>query len=344
MMDTNHSRNHDVSDVILKLIEMSGGAKDSFEADLVKQQIENSLRMLSDGHNTGQLKLMTRAMKEMRYAYRIFNEYPDARRISIFGSARTPEDHPEYKAAEAFSRAIADEGWMCITGAANGIMKAGMAGMSKENRFGLSIRLPFETQTNHFLEGDPKLIHFRYFFTRKLMFMSHSHAAAVFPGGFGTQDELFEMLTLIQTGRSSIVPIVLVEAPNGNYWPHWKAYVEANLVREAKINKEDQSFYHLASSVEDAVSHIQKFYRRYHSSRYVGEMFVIRLTSPLSQSAIDALNRRFSRLVRSGKIESQPALPEEKDHLSMPRLVFHHTRADFGLLRQLIDAINESEL
>lgn len=339
-MDHSETLGDKYLDTINKLIEDCGGIKDSFEADLIRQQIQTSLRMLSEGHNTGQLKLMTRALKEMRYAYRIFNDYPDSHRISIFGSARTPEDHPEYKVAEAFSCALAQYGWMCITGGANGIMKAGMAGISQAGRFGLSIRLPFEVPTNHFLEGDPKLIHFKYFFTRKLMFMSHSDAVAVFPGGYGTMDELFEMLTLIQTGKNAIIPVVLLEGPEGVYWDHWDTYVRTNLLRGGRISAADQSLYYIAPSIEKAIEHIELFYRKYHSSRYVKEDCVIRLNSPLSEKSIDLLNEKFSRLVKSGKITTGSALPDEHEFPDLPRLIFHHTRGDFGLLRQMIDQIN----
>jgi len=295
---------------IHQLIENCGGAKDTFEGDLITQQIQTSLRLLAEGHNTGQLKLITRALKEMRYAYRIFNDYPDAHRISIFGSARTPEGHPEYKTAEDFSRALAKHGWMCITGAADGIMKAGMAGIDPEGRFGLSIRLPFEVPTNRLLEGDPKLIHFRYFFTRKLMFMSHSDAIAVFPGGFGTLDELFEILTLIQTGKGGIIPIVLMEGPDGVYWHHWEKYVEKNLLEDGKISPEDKNLYYIAPSIDKAIEQILHFYRRYHSSRYVKDEFVIRLATPISESNLEMLNQKYSRLVKSGKVRMSAALPK----------------------------------
>jgi len=326
--------------LIHQLIEECGGATDTFEADLITQQIQTSLRLLSEGHNTGQLKLITRALKEMRYAYRIFNDYPDSRRISIFGSARTPEGHSEYKAAEDFSKALAMHGWMCITGAADGIMKAGMAGIHPEGRFGLSIRLPFEVPTNRYLEGDPKLISFRYFFTRKLMFMSHSDAIGVFPGGYGTLDELFEMLTLIQTGKGAIIPIVLMEGADGVYWHHWEKYVEKNLFETGKVSPEDKHLYFIANSTEEAVDHVLRFYRKYHSSRYVKDEFVIRLTSPISEGNVELLNQKFSRLVESGKIRMCGALPEENEFHELPRLVFHHTRMDFGLLRAMIDQIN----
>lgn len=325
---------------IQELINECGGEEGAFESELIKQQIQTSLRLISEGHNTGQLKLITRALKELRYAYRIFNEYPGVRRISFFGSARTTEDHPDYLTAEKFSIALAKNNWMCITGAANGIMKAGMAGQEAAGSFGLSIRLPFEVPTNAFIEGDPKLIHFRYFFTRKLMFMSHSDALAVFPGGYGTLDELFEMLTLIQTGRSNIIPIVLMEGPEGVYWKHWLNYVEKNLYEGGKICPEDMSLFHIATSVEDGVEHVKEFYRVYHSSRYIREKYVMRINKRLSVSQVEELNDKYKRLLASGRIEQTEAFPEEDESLDKPRIAFHHTRMDFGLLRQMIDTIN----
>jgi len=339
-MESKNKSEDEVLSLIQQVIEVSGGDTDSFESDLIVQQIQTSLKLLSEGHDTGQLKLITRALKEMRYAYRIFNDYPDVRRISIFGSARTPENHPDYHMAQEFSQALSRHDWMCITGAADGIMKAGMAGVARNGRFGLSIRLPFEVSTNRYLEGDPKLIHFRYFFTRKLMFMSHSDAIGVFPGGFGTLDELFEMLTLIQTGKAAIIPIVLLEGSGGNYWKHWEEYVTKNLLQTKKISLADTALYTIVDSAESGLEHILHFYRKYHSSRYVKEEFVIRLASPLKQKDLDLLNATFSTLVKSGQIRMSSALPEENEFLSLPRLVFHHTRRDFSLLRKMIDAIN----
>ena len=339
-------KNINVSDqkivaAIQNIIEECGGKRDSFEADLITQQIQTSLRLLTEGHNTGQMKLITRALKEMRYAYHIFNEYPSSHRVSIFGSARTPEDHPNYHIAEEFSKSLTKHGWMCITGAASGIMKAGMAGgASAESSFGLSIRLPFEEPNNRIIEGDPKLISFRYFFTRKLMFMSHSNAIAIFPGGFGTLDELFEMLTLIQTGRGAIIPVVLMEEPNGVYWHHFKNYIEKNLLANGCISQEDLGLFYIARAVNDGVKHILQFYRRYHSSRYVKDDFVIRMLTPITQEQVKLLNQKFSRLVKSGSMRLSKPLPGEDDFLDLPRLVFHHTRKYFGLMRMLIDEIN----
>lgn len=326
---------------IKKLIQMYGGDPESFEGELVSQIIETGLKLMSEGHDTGQLKVITRSIKEMRYAYRIFNRYKEGPCVSIFGSARTPEEHPDYQAAKRFSALMAQNGWMCITGAANGIMKAGSEGSQKEQSFGLSIRLPFEAQSNAVFEGDPKLIIFRYFFTRKLMFMSHSNAMAAFPGGVGTLDELFEMLTLMQTGKTHIIPVVLVEGANGIYWKNWHTYIEDNLLKNRWISPEDVHFYYIASSPEDAVQHILKFYSRYHSSRYVKDQLVIRLMTPLSDKQLDILNEKYRSIISQGKMISSGPLPEETDHLDLPRLVFCHTRRDFGKLRLLIDDINQ---
>lgn len=326
---------------IRDLIEMFGKTSTTFESGLVIEMIESSLKLLIENYDTGQLKLINRSLKEMRHAYRIFNKFKHSRCISIFGSARTPEDHPDYLAAKNFSTKIAQQGWMCITGAANGIMKAGLEGSQREFSFGLSIRLPFEIPTNTVIEGDPKLIVFRYFFTRKLMFLTHSDAAAVFPGGFGTLDELFEILTLIQTGKANIMPVVLIEGEHGVYWYHWKKYIDDHLLANGWISPEDLNLFYIAKSIDDAVQHVQHFYHRYHSSRYVEDKLVIRLRVQLTDRQIEKLNEDFNILVSDGKIERGVALPQESDHLELPRLIFRHTNRDFGILRAMIDRINE---
>jgi uncharacterized protein (TIGR00730 family) len=230
--------------------------------------------------------------------------------------------------------------WVCITGGAEGIMKAGLEGAQKESRFGLSIRLPFESPSNSLLAGDPKLITFRYFFTRKLMFLSHSDAIAAFPGGVGTQDELFEVLTLMQTGKANILPVVLLEGINGSYWQAWQEYLHQNLLKNGWISPEDLNLFFLAPSVESAVAHIQQFYRRYHSSRYVKDTLVIRLLTSLTESQVEQLNQEFVSLIKNGKMYLTKALPEETDHRELPRLAFEHNRRFFGRLRLLIDKIN----
>ena len=336
----------DVSDrqvdpAIAALIEAAGVVPGSFRGRIIAQLIQDSLKLADETYDGGQLKLISRAMREMRYAYRVFNRYVGTRKISIFGSARTPPEHPDYVAAREFSRSMASHGWMCITGAGDGIMKAGHEGPQREASFGLSIRLPFETTANTVIEGDPKLINFRYFFTRKLMFMSHADAVAVFPGGFGTQDELFEALTLVQTGKSNPVPIVMIEGEGGVYWQHWAGYIRHNLLGNGWISPEDPAIFHIARNVDDAVQHVIRFYSVYHSSRYVGDQYVIRLTRALSEGTIEQLNSEFSTLSREGgRISPSGPLTGEQDHLTLPRLVFNHTRRQFGLIRTLIDRVN----
>lgn len=325
---------------IQDLVRDCGSDPDSFEGNMITQQIESSLKLIHDGHDTGQLKLITRSLKEMRYAYRVFNTYTGRRRISIFGSARTPEDHPDYIAAKKLSTSLASQGWMCITGAADGIMKAGLEDVHPESSFGLSIRLPFESGANAAIEGDPKHITFRYFFTRKLMFMSHSDAVGVFPGGFGTMDELFEALTLMQTGKATIIPVVLLEGEGGGYWKHWKHYVEDHLLGNGWISPEDESFFFIPKTAKEAVDHILHFYRRYHSSRYVKDFLVLRLLSPLTEEQLDLLNQEFSHIIAKGKIEQVLPFEEEEDFLDLPRLSFHHIKSHFGFVRQLINRIN----
>ncbi len=339
-MNNRLKQDDEIQSVIQKLIVTAGGDPETFEAELVKQIIETAIKLLNEKHDLGQLKVITRSIKEMRHAYNIFTQYKTGPCISIFGSARTPEDHPDYQAAKIFSTDLAKEGWMCITGAANGIMKASAEGPQKEQSFGLSIRLPFETPTNTLIEGDPKLIHFRFFFTRKLMFMSHSQALAAFPGGFGTMDEVFEMLTLIQTGKSNIIPIVLIEGVDGTYWRDWQNYVKDHLLRNRWISPEDERLFFVAQSPQDGVKHILKFYSRYHSNRYVKDTLVIRLLTALTPEQIELLNDKYKILLASGSIQASSPLPGENDHLELPRLAFHHTRRDFAILRMMIDEIN----
>lgn len=325
---------------IKELIAFAGADPNSQAGYLISQIISTSLRMAHDDLDMGQMKLMTRAFKEMRYAYHVFNEHRLGRCVSIFGSARTSDAHIDYQFAKVFSSAMAAKGWTCMTGAADGIMRAGLEGAGKEASFGLSIRLPFENSIHALMAGDPKLINFNYFFTRKLMFLSHSDAVAAFPGGVGTQDELFEVLTLMQTGKSNIVPLVLVEGHPGHYWSAWEHYIQNNLLANGFISAEDQFLYYRAPGVQEAVDHIMQFYRRYHSSRYVKEMLVIRLLSPLSAHQIQVLNNEFGSLIKNGKIEASPPFPEEDDHLDLPRLSFVHNKQHFGLLRAMIDRIN----
>lgn len=328
---------------IERLVSMVGGRTDDADGRMIVELVQTCLKLIPDGHDTGQVKLLNRALKEMRYAYRVFNEYRGTRKISVFGSARTPPDHPDYLAARAFSAAMARRQWMCITGAGDGIMKAGHEGPQREASFGLSIRLPFETTANTVIAGDPKLVNFRYFFTRKLMFLSQAEAVALFPGGFGTMDEAYEALTLVQTGKTQPVPIVMVEGDGGGYWKNWDRWVRENLLAKGLISPEDTGIYFLAPDARSARDHITRFYRNYHSSRYVKDDFVVRLRAPLKNEDVERLNDEFASLVKEGRIVQRGAYQSEEEHPELPRLAFTHTRNHFGLLRRFIDRINDCE-
>ena len=247
------------------------------DGDMVGEIVANAMKLLRDQTNRGDIKLINKSLKELRYAIKVFAPYRGTRKVSIFGSARTPEAHADYLAAAAFGKAMAAHGWMVITGAGGGIMAAGHGGAGAEPSFGLAIRLPFEQKTNPFIENDPKLINFKYFFTRKLMFVRSSDAIALFPGGFGTMDEGFEVLTLIQTGKSVPMPIVFVDRPGGDYWSMWQQYVDKQLLERGLIGPADLALYKITDSVEEAEHEIKHFYSNYHSMRYSKDDLALRL-------------------------------------------------------------------
>src|SRR3989440_10479408 len=247
------------------------------EGDLVGEIIANALKLLRDNTNRGDIKLINKSYKELRYALKIFSPYRDTRKVSIFGSARTPELHEDYKAAGEFGKLMAAQGWMVITGAGGGIMAAGHGGAGADPSFGLAIRLPFEQKTNPFIANDPKLINFKYFFTRKLMFVRSSHAIALFPGGFGTMDEGFEVLTLVQTGKSVPMPIVFIDSPGGNFWSAWQRYVKGHLLKNGLIGPNDLHLYKITDNVDEGIKEVPTFYSNFHSVRYTRDDIIIRL-------------------------------------------------------------------
>lgn len=322
---------------------ISGIDEKQYDHRLVRDLMTAALKLLPDGRDTGELKLMAAAVKELRYAYRVFGQYPDIKKVTIFGSARTPEAHPDYKAAVEFSRLMAQRKWMAITGAGDGIMKAGHEGPGRESSFGVAIRLPFETTANTVIAGDEKLINFRYFFTRKLMFLSQCDAVAVYPGGFGTMDEVYEVLTLVQTGKSSMIPIVLLEGEGIRYWDEWHEFVTEKLLGHGMINEEDRHLYKICRTAEEGVEEIERFYRNYHSSRYVRDDLIIRMNYAISDEDLASINDEFASLVKSGSIVQSGPHAEEDDHLDRPRLTFTHTRYHYAIVRKLIDRINMCE-
>ncbi len=340
-----------ILDSVASLVSMTGVNTETFEGRQVTDLVETALKLIPDGRDSGELRLLCAAFKELRYAFNVFAQYENTPKLSIFGSARTPEDHPDYLSAVEFARLMAKtHQWMVITGAGDGIMKAGHEGPGRDASFGVSIRLPFETTANSVILGDEKLINFRYFFTRKLIFVSQSNAVALYPGGFGTQDENFEALTLIQTGKSHLVPVVMLEGGEDGaqaergYWKEWDRYVRTKLLGSGWISESDLNLYYLASSPEDAANHIRQFYRNYHSNRYVRDQLVIRLNGTLAPEQLDRLNTDYASLVQTGRMTQRGPFDVERDYRDMNRLCFQHTKRDWGMVRCMIDRINSLDL
>lgn len=325
---------------IEELIRLRGGGHNE---DLISDIIESALKMLKDVEDRGDVRVIQTAIRELRYAFRLFAPYADHRKVSIFGSARTRPNSPEYQLAVEFGRKIKEAGFMVITGAGGGIMQAGHEGAGAENSFGANIRLPWEQAANPVIERDKKLVTFRYFFTRKLTFLRHSDAIVLFPGGFGTLDEGYEALTLMQTGKSRLMPLVMVDKPDGTYWKTWDAHIREHLLRNQLISPEDLKLYHLTNSIDQAVRVITRFYRNYHSTRFVKDLLVIRLKHEPTPSAIEALNEDFSDIVTGERFQAVPATPDEledNDFPQLPRIAFGFDRRSYGRLRQLIDVLN----
>lgn len=319
------------------------GPEDDLHVALIKELLTGVLK-LHDAHlDLLDVKIVNRAFKELRHAFGVFRGYRDRQKVSIFGSARTPSDDPNYRLAYQFAHAIVQQGFMVITGGADGIMRAGQEGAGRENSFGVNIMLPFVQGANTIIADDPKLITFKYFFTRKLMFQKEANAIALFPGGFGTHDEGFEILTLAQTGKSDPQPIVCLQAPGCDYWDDWSAFITRQLLHRKLINEEDLSLFTITNSSEAAVDHILRFYRCYHSIRFVGPQLAMRLKSPISGEQLERIQERFSDLLADGQFELRGPLDEELDEPALrdlPRLVFNFNRRSAGRLRQLIDHLN----
>lgn len=315
--------------------------------ELIEEMIVTALKMARDQMGVADLKLINRSVKEMRYAAKVFAPYQHFRKVVVFGSARTLPGAPEFELAEDFAREMVAQNYMVITGGGEGIMGAAQRGAGREHSFGLNIRLPFEQRANEIIEGDPKLINFNYFFTRKLNFVKETHAFALFPGGFGTLDETFEVLTLMQTGKARVIPVVLLDRPDGTYWETWMKFVTEHLLKLGFVSPEDLYFFKILHSVKGATAEISQFYKVYHSARWVGEELVIRICHRLSNNGIVNLNEKFADIVRTGEIVQSNALRQEKNEpeiWDLPRLILTPHRHSFGRFRQLIDAINLSSL
>ncbi len=324
------------------LVDEAERAYGTFEdRELVRELLVAALRMMQEQAPRGDLKLVTAAIRELRHAFSVFRPYEQRRKVAIWGSARTGPDHPDWQQAHDFAAEMTAAGWMSITGAGDGVMGAAQAGAGREASFGVNIRLPFEQRANETIAGDPKLMHFRYFFTRKVMFVKEAHALALFPGGFGTHDEGFEVLTLIQTGKSELLPVVFVDSPGGSYWRDWQRFVKEHMLGTGLIGPEDLSLFKVTDQVGEAVREILKFYANYHSSRYVDELLVLRVRQAPDADELERLQRDFKDILVDGEIEVRRALPREgNDVPELPRVVFHFDRRAVGRLRMLVDRLN----
>jgi uncharacterized protein (TIGR00730 family) len=325
---------------IAELVEASGTPND---ADLLTEMLTSCFRVARDRADRGEMKMVNAALKEFAYAFKVFKAYRGVRKVSIFGSSRSQADEPNYDCARQFARAMAERGWMVITGAGPGVMEAGHEGAGAERSFGAAIRLPMEVEPNVVIEGDPKLINFKYFFTRKVTFLKESHAFALFPGGFGTLDETFELLTLMQTGKSDLHPIVLLESEGEHYWEEWARFVERHLAGHGLISREDMDLVYITDSIESALGEIEGFYRNYHSQRFVDGTLVLRLQRLPDEAALARLSAEFADILRAGAM--RPVAPSEAevaegDFVELPRLALAFNQRSYGRLRHLIDALN----
>ena len=326
---------------IQELIASRGGGHNE---ESVANIIENALKLLKDVEDSGDVRVIQTALRELRYAFKLFAPYAHVRKVAMFGSARTQPARQEYQQAFEFGRKVAAAGFMVITGAGPGIMQAGHEGAGPEMSFGASIRLPWEQSANPVIREDKKLVMFKYFFTRKLIFIRHSDAIALFPGGFGTMDEGYEALTLMQTGKSQLMPLVLIDRPGGTYWKTWDKQVREHLLRDELISPDDLNLYQITDDTDQAVKIITRFYRNFHSTRFVKDLFVIRLQHAPSDSALEAMNEDFAD-INTGppirRIEPTPEEREDTEHLELPRIAFKFNRRDYGRLRQLVDVLNQ---
>lgn len=330
-------------EIVREIKSLWTGPETDVRTALLKEMVGSVVRLRDLDTDVIDVKILHRALKELRHSFRVFRQYREVKKVSIFGSARTPGDDPNYKLASQLGKLLSQRGFMVITGGGPGIMLAGNEGAGRENSFGVNIMLPFEQAPNAMIADDKKLVHLKYFFTRKLLLVKESHAVALFPGGFGTLDEAFEVLTLIQTGKTHPIPVVCIESPGGDYWKRLMEFFEQQLLSRGFINQSDLALFKVVYSAEEAVKEIQQFFRVYHSLRIVKDSMVIRIHQQLSQAQMAQLNQEFSDILTDGQFQQVEALPEEWDepHIShLPRLMLHFNWKELGRLRQCIDWLN----
>jgi uncharacterized protein (TIGR00730 family) len=316
-------------------------------ADLIDRIRKSADKLEADRTSRGDLKILSRTLRELRYAFKVFSLYRARRKITIFGSARVTKEMPTYQQAVNLGKAMAGHDWLVVTGAASGIMEAGHVGAGRDHAMGLNIMLPFEQAANEVIRGDHKLVNMKYFFTRKLMFVKECDAVVCLPGGFGTLDEAMEVITLLQTGKRELVPVVLLDEPGGSYWQDWQAFVKRHLLDAGMISATDFALYKIFESVDDTVQELLTFYRVFHSMRYVKNQLVFRLQEELHPSLLRDIGLHFNDILASGEFHQRPALADEMDepHLAaLPRLVFHFNRRSLGRLRELVDTVNRGSV
>lgn len=332
--------NGDLDELIDDMMRMTGVN----HPDIIREMVLSALKAGQDTDYLADLKLMRTTMKEMRYTTKIFAPYRDRKKVTIFGSARTEPDEPIYRKCVEFSRLLAERGYMAITGGGGGIMQAGNEGAGADNSFAVNIRLPFEQETNPVMSQSEKVITYKYFFNRKVAFLKEAQAVALFPGGFGTLDEAMETLTLMQTGKNPPIPLVLIDDDEGDYWGPWLHFVKETMLKRGVISGEDFSLFTITRDPLEAVEVIDEFYRVYHSSRFVRDTLIFRLSKELSEEQVQTLQREFVEILEPGSsIRRCKALEEEMDEpdlADLPRLSFEFNRRSFGLLKAFIRRIN----
>ena len=338
-------QNKSLADLGSQIDEWLRAQNDFVNADQFAGILRTLLKLAQDNAERGDLKILNRTLQELRHAFRIFAPYRHIRKVSIFGSTRVSEKDPHYDLARSVGRELAQAGFMVITGAGPGIMQAGHEGAGREHSFGVNIRLPSVQDANPFIRNDPKLMNFHFFFTRKIMFVKEADAVIIFPGGFGTHDELLESITLAQTGKTQLVPIILMDVPDGTYWPRWTEFLRDDVMSRGYITEREMTFFRIHMDARAAVEEITNFYKNFHSYRFVRRDLVIRINKPPLPGLIERLNHEFADII-IGEVKQSEPLPEEANDantLHLHRLVMRFNREDYARLRQMIDVINSEE-
>jgi uncharacterized protein (TIGR00730 family) len=338
-------QNKSLADLGSQIDDWLHAQNDFVNADQFAGILRTLLKLAQDNTERGDLKILNRTLQELRRAFKIFAPYRHIRKVSIFGSTRVRENDSYYDLARSVGQELSHAGFMVITGAGPGIMQAGHEGAGRENSFGVNIRLPSVQDANPFIRNDPKLMNFHFFFTRKLIFVKEADAVVIFPGGFGTHDELLESITLAQTGKTHLVPIILMDVPGGTYWSRWLEFLRDDVMSRGYINEREMTFFRIHTNAEAAVKEITKFYRNFHSYRFVKHELVIRLNEPPSPALIERLNREFADIV-IGEVRQTEPLPDEANDantLHLHRIAMRFNREDYARLRQMIDVINSEE-